>query len=369
MPLALTGCVLISLVLSLIATALARKVGERLSALDSHGVRGQVKAEIRSVPNTGGIGIALTLMLVLGGVSLAAFIWPKAAHEADTLAQLALGVRENVTLVGAFLGGLVVLHVLGVIDDRRPLPWQPKLLAMLLVPAGVALLSQTRILWLLDAHVGGAWLSVLITAIWFAVVMNAMNFLDNMDGLAGGLGAIIAAALLAIAALNGQWIIAAGAACLLGATLGFLPHNFPKARVFMGDGGSLVVGYTLAFLTVRLNYAETASGFPEWHQLFVPLVLLSIPLYDLTTVVLLRLSQGKSPFVGDLQHFSHRMARRGLGRQGAVVAIWALAGVTCAGAVVMSRSTPWQAAVIAAQTLAVLALIAFLERGVAEREP
>lgn len=369
MPLALAGCVIVSFVVSLVATGLARRVGERLAALDGQGVAGQVKAEVRRVPNTGGIGIALTLLLVLGGVGIAAQLWPEVPGDSETLADLARGVRENTALLASFLGGLFVLHLMGVVDDRRPLGWKPKLILMLAVPALVAWLGETRILWLLDAHVGGAWLSVAITALWFAVVMNAMNFLDNMDGLAGGLGAIVAAGLLAIAALNGQWIIGAGSAVLFGAALGFLPHNFPRARVFMGDGGSLVLGYAIAFLTVRLNYADTTAGEVPWHLLFVPLVLLAIPLYDFASVVLIRLSQGKSPFVGDLQHFSHRMARRGLGRTGAVVAIWALAAITGAGAVVVSRSEPWQAALIAGQTLAVLGLIAYLERGVPEREP
>ncbi len=368
MPLALTGCVLISLFVSLIATGLARRVGDRFAAHDSQGVAGQVKAEIRRVPNTGGIGIALTLILMLGGVAIAAQFWPKATSESDMLGQLAWGVRESMTLLIAFLGGLLVIHFVGIVDDRKPLPWQPKLLAMVLVPAAVVWLTQTRVLSLLDSHVGGPWLSVLMTAFWFAIVMNAMNFLDNMDGLAGGLGAILSAGLLAIAVLNQQWIIGAGGAVLLGACLGFLPHNFPRARVFMGDGGSLVLGYTLAFLTVRLNYVDSTQGQTQWHLLFVPLVLLAVPLYDFASVVLLRLSQGKSPFVGDLQHFSHRMSRRGLGKTGAVVAIWMLAAITGAGAVVMSRSSPWQAALIAGQTLTVLGLIAYLERGVPEKQ-
>lgn len=368
MPLALTGCVLISLLVSYFATGLARRLGDRLAALDGRGVTGQVKAEIRRIPNTGGIGIVATLLVVHWPIAIAALLWKAPQSDADTLAQLASGVRENVSLLALFLLGLVVLHVMGIIDDRRPLGWKPKLLVMLIVPAIVVWLSQTRVLWLLDPYVGGIWLSVLLTTLWFVVVMNAMNFLDNMDGLAGGLGAVISAGLLAIALLNGQWIIAFGAGTLLGVTLGFLPHNFPRARVFMGDGGSLAIGYTIAFLTVRLNYAEMETGGSQWHLLFVPLVLLAIPLYDFASVVLIRLSQGKSPFVGDLQHFSHRMARRGLGRTGAVVAIWILAAITGAGAVVMSRSTPWQASLIAAQTLAVLGLIAYLERGVPERE-
>ncbi|GAB5495369.1 MAG: hypothetical protein Phyf2KO_04490 [Phycisphaerales bacterium] len=363
----LAGLAAASFVLSLFATGIARKIGNQFAAHDGLGVDGQVKAEIRRVPNTGGIGIAVTLLCVLGGAAIAAWVWPASAEESGRLADLAGGVRENSTLLVSFLAGLLVIHVVGVIDDRKPLPWQPKLFVMLLVPVAVVLLSQTRVLTLLDGHVGGSWLSVLITVFWFAVVMNAMNFLDNMDGLAGGLGAIVCAGLLAISIVNEQWIIGAGSAVLMGACAGFIPHNFPRARVFMGDGGSLTVGFTIAFLTVRLNYADSQSGDSQWHLLFVPIVLLAIPLYDFVSVVLLRLSQGKSPFVGDLQHFSHRMARRGLGNRGAVVSIWVLAALTGVGAVVMSRSEPWQAALIAGQTLAVIGLIAFLERGIPEQ--
>lgn len=363
----LVSCAVVSFALSLGATGIARKVGDRLAAHDGLGVDGQIKAEIRRVPNTGGLGIAVTLLCVLGGTAIAAWLWPDSANDSSQLADLAAGVRENTTLLVSFLVGLFVVHVVGVIDDRKPLPWQPKLLVMLLVPIAVVLVSQTRVLTLLDAHVGGSWLSVLVTAFWFAVVMNAMNFLDNMDGLAGGLGVIVCAGLLAISVVNGQWIIGAGSAVLLGASAGFLPHNFPRARVFMGDGGSLALGFTIAFLTVRLNYADSGSGDPQWHLLFVPIVLLAIPLYDFVSVVLLRLSQGKSPFVGDLQHFSHRMARRGLGSRGAVVSIWMLAAMTGVGAVVMSRSEPWQAALIAGQTIAVIGLIAYLERGIPEK--
>ncbi len=362
----LAGCAVFAFILSLGATGIARRVGDRLAAHDGQGVDGQVKAEIRRVPNTGGIGIAVTLLCVLGGTALTALFWSDSGVEPSRLADLAAGVRDNSILLVSFLAGLLVIHVVGVIDDRKPLPWQPKLLVMLLVPTAVVWVSQTRVLTMLDVQVGGSWFSVLITALWFAVVMNAMNFLDNMDGLAGGLGAIVSAGLVAIAVLNEQWIIGAGSAVLLGACVGFLPHNFPRARVFMGDGGSLSLGFTIAFLTVRLNYADSENGDTQWHLLFVPFVLLAIPLYDFVSVVVLRLSQGKSPFVGDLQHFSHRMARRGLGSRGAVISIWILAAITGAGAVVMSRSEPWQAALILGQTLAVICLIAYLERGIAE---
>ncbi len=358
---------IIACLVSLIGTWLAMRAGRHLSALDNAGVEGQVKMTARPVPNTGGIGIALAIILTLAGAWVAARLLETDLASAD-VRVLAKSAADHALVVWTLIAGLFVLHVMGVIDDRKALDWKPKLGVMFLVSALVVWLTDTRVLELLDPLAHGSWLSILITVLWFVVIMNAMNFLDNMDGLAGGLGVVISGAILAIASMNGQWFIAAGAATLLGATIGFLPHNFPRARVFMGDGGSLAIGYMLAFLTVRLNFVESAVESPGWHQLFVPLVLLSIPLYDFTSVVAIRLAQGKSPFVGDLQHFSHRMARRGMGRTGAVIAIWTLAGVTCAGAVVMSRTEPWQGALVIIQTASVLMLIAFLERGVPEQE-
>lgn len=369
MPLVLAGFALTAFAVSWILTAVVVRLGHRLQTFDTAGVEGQVKAETRRIPNTGGLAIAIAILATLFAAVLAIWFGLSDRLGSDKLPNLATGVAENAKTLWIFMLGLAAMHALGLIDDRKPMHWLPKLGVMLLVPTLVAWLTDSRILTLADAHVGGSWLSIGITALWFAVVMNAMNFLDNMDGLAAGLGAIIAASLLAIASLNGQWFLAAGAATLLGATLGFLPSNFPRARIFMGDGGSLTLGYMIAFLTVRLTYLNSDSSQPHWHLLLVPAVLLAVPLYDFASVVLIRLSQGRSPFVGDLQHFSHRMDRRGLGPTGAVLSIWALTAVTGLGAVVMARTDPWQGAIIAAQTLVVLGLLAFLERGIPERRP
>ena len=369
MPLVLAGFALTAFAVSWILTAVVVRLGHRLHTFDSAGVEGQVKAETRRIPNTGGLAIAIAILATLFSAVLAIWFGISDRLGSDQLPNLATGVAENARTLWVFMIGLAAMHALGLIDDRKPLPWLPKLGIMLLVPALVVWLTDSRVLTLTDAHVGGSWLSIGITTLWFAVVMNAMNFLDNMDGLAAGLASIIAASLLAIASLNGQWFIAAGSATLLGAALGFLPHNFPKARIFMGDGGSLTLGYMIAFLTVRLTYIPSDAQHTHWHLLLVPAVLLAVPLYDFASVVLIRLAQGRSPFVGDLQHFSHRMDRRGLGNTGAVLAIWALTAITGLGAVVMARTEPWQGAIIAAQTLIVLGLLAFLERGIPERRP
>jgi UDP-GlcNAc:undecaprenyl-phosphate GlcNAc-1-phosphate transferase len=208
--------------------------------------------------------------------------------------------------------------------------------------------------------------SFVLAVLWIVAITNAFNFLDNMDGLAGGVAVICAGIFLVAALLGGQWFIAAALGLLIGAVLGFLVFNFPPARIFMGDGGSLVVGFLLAFCSLRLTYVELAPGevgAGAWWAVFTPVVVLAIPLYDLASVTVIRLAQGRSPFVGDTQHFSHRLVRRGLGRPAAVVVIWALSLATGIGGIMLGRVPGWAAGLVVAQTLAILLALALLERG------
>lgn len=363
---ALAMLIAVSAVVSFVATGAMARVGRSARAFDGEGVQGQVKAGSRRVPNIGGIGLTAGLVLPLalaGGLALSNAI-PESLISDD--------LRDG--LAGEWLSGLVAMlgllavHVLGVIDDRRPLSWRPKLLFMLLVPVVVAWLTGTRVLSAADAYVGGSWLSIGLTAIWFAAVMNAVNFMDNMDGLAAGVAGVIAACIAGVAFTQGQWLVAGASCVLLGATIGFLPHNYPRARIFMGDGGSLVLGYCLAFLTTRLTYLDSSADEPRWDRLLIPLVLLAVPLYDMLSVIVIRLSQGRSPFVGDLQHLSHRFEGRGLARPHVAAAVWALALIAGLGGIVIAEGTPRQSVFVAVQTLAALALLALLERSIPRGE-
>jgi UDP-GlcNAc:undecaprenyl-phosphate GlcNAc-1-phosphate transferase len=360
------GLMTCACIVSFLATAVLVRLGARAGALDGRGVDGQIKAAPRRVPNIGGIGVVIglagTMAAAFAAVSLG--LVPESIVSKD----LAAGVKGESIAAAIALAGLLGVHVLGLVDDRRPLPWAPKLLIMLALPAAVAWLTGTRVLTAADTYVGGAWLSVGLTALWFAAVMNAMNFMDNMDGLAGGTACVIAAAITGVAFQQQQWLVAGAAACLVGATLGFLPHNFPRARIFMGDGGSLVLGFALAFLTTRLTYVETSAPEPRWDRMVIPIVLLSVPLYDMLSVIVIRVSQGRSPFVGDLQHLSHRFEGRGLSRPRVALAVWTLAMIAGFGAVIATSGTPTQSLLVGAQTLAALALLAMVERGMPWRE-
>jgi UDP-GlcNAc:undecaprenyl-phosphate GlcNAc-1-phosphate transferase len=367
----------LTLALSLPGTMLVRRLGLRLSALDSPGVPGQVKIGPRPIPNVGGIAIFWSFTLpVLAALAAARFLpedWWAALHP--DLATHLPGLRGVIPDALVMLAGAGLLHVLGLVDDRRPLGPMLKLGVMLAVATLAVLATDTRVLTLLDAPAGGSWLSILVTVLWLVVVVNAMNFIDNMDGLSAGVGAIASACFMTVALLHGQWFVAACFALLIGALLGFLRYNIPPARIFMGDSGSTVLGFLLAFLSVRLTFVPTETWTLDtpWstttqaqpgplHAALTPLLVLAIPLYDFASVTVIRLSQGRSPFVGDLQHFSHRLVDRGLTRAQAVLVIWGATAITGIGGLSLASLAPWQAWLVVAQTLLMLGVIALFER-------
>ncbi|NBC11540.1 MAG: undecaprenyl/decaprenyl-phosphate alpha-N-acetylglucosaminyl 1-phosphate transferase, partial [Planctomycetes bacterium] len=267
------------------------------------------------VPNTGGVGIVWGVVLPMAALlGLAWLLEPAHTGRAELVAGMRAMTRGGAVLIAA----LLALHVVGVIDDRRPLPAGVKLLMQALAALAVVWFADTRVLELLDAALpGGYLLSMVLSVLWIVVITNAFNMLDNMDGLSAGVGAIAAAIFLAAALLAGQWFVAGAAALLLGVLLGFLCFNFPPATLFMGDGGSLVLGFLLSVIAVQTTYApQGVAG--RAYALLTPLVVLAVPLYDLVSVVWIRLRQRKPPWVGDTQHFSHRLVKLGLSRRRAV---------------------------------------------------
>lgn len=368
------GLIPLAFVLAWPLTMIVRRISAAMGAMDAPGVPGQVKAAPRRVPNTGGIAIfaAIAIPMLLGLALLAPVgaspdggwreepgLIPADLHE--HLPRLAHSASTALLLLGC----LAVLHVLGLIDDRRPLGPFVKLGVMTLVAVAVPILSpETRMLTMLDGHAGGSWLSIVLTVLWLLVVTNALNFMDNMDGLTAGTAAIASACFLAAALLHQQWFVGACLALLVGACAGFLVLNFPPAKIFMGDSGSLVIGFLLGFLTIRTTFVpEAAPGMPArgWYGLFMPLCVLAVPIYDFVSVVAIRLSQKRSPFVGDLQHLSHRLVGMGLSRRAAAAVIWGLTLVTGISGIVLGGLQPWQAALVGGQVLVILGLIAAFE--------
>jgi UDP-GlcNAc:undecaprenyl-phosphate GlcNAc-1-phosphate transferase len=192
------------------------------------------------------------------------------------------------------------------------------------------------------------------------LIVNAFNFLDNMDGASAGIAVITSSILFAAAAFSGQIFVGGLAIVFVGTLLGFLVFNFPPAKIFMGDAGSLVVGFFVALLSLRTTYYHQAQSGP-WYPVFMPLIVMAVPLYDFISVTLLRLSQGKSPFVGDTQHFSHRLKRHGLTDTQTVLALYLATLCTGLGAVFLYQVNLVGAILIFIQTILVLSIIAVFE--------
>src|SRR5205823_10819178 len=204
----------------------------------------------------------------------------------------------------------------------------------------------------------------ILTILWIAGITNAFNFLDNMDGLSTGVAAVCTVAFLVTTLLIGQWFVAASLALLLGALLGYLCFNFPPASIFMGDSGSLVIGFLLGVLTVRTTFLPKGVNWGAgWYAVFAPVIVLAVPLYDLIVVSIIRLSRGKSPFVGDTNHFSHRLVARGMSRRTAVLCLYLITAATSVAAIILPHvENRFAAILIFCQTLLVLGVVALLEQ-------
>ncbi|MDJ0752978.1 MAG: MraY family glycosyltransferase [Ardenticatenaceae bacterium] len=192
-----------------------------------------------------------------------------------------------------------------------------------------------------------------LTIFWILILSNAVNFLDNMDGACAGISGVAAAFILLIAAINGQELVAALAAGILGATLGFLRYNFKPARIFMGDAGSLFLGFLLAILALELNFPQN-SNFVTW---MVPLLILGVPLFDLTLVIIARLRRGVNPLTTPgKDHLSHRFVRLGFTQREAVLTLYLIGGIFGLVAIFVTQASITEGYVIGS-TIAVLVLM------------
>ncbi|MCK4957931.1 MAG: undecaprenyl/decaprenyl-phosphate alpha-N-acetylglucosaminyl 1-phosphate transferase, partial [Planctomycetes bacterium] len=171
-----------------------------------------------------------------------------------------------------------VLHVVGLWDDKKHLDPFVKLTAQFAVATIAAVFADIRVEFFIENKIFTTCLSVL----WIVTIINAFNFLDNMDGLSAGIAAIVSAVLFIAAAISGQVFIGSLALLFIGALAGFLAFNFPPAKIFMGDCGSLVIGFILAVLTLRTTYYQQApqESVGNIYAVFMPLVVMAVPLYD-----------------------------------------------------------------------------------------
>ncbi|MDJ0867007.1 MAG: MraY family glycosyltransferase, partial [Myxococcota bacterium] len=288
-----------------LATPLAILAARRLDVLDRPG---GYKAHGAPTPLLGGLAVAAGALA--GSVSAIA-----AAAPAARAALLALGAGAGVILIA------------GLLDDVRHLSAPRKFAWQLGAAAGAGLLLAALGVRL-ELYLGWSALPIgLLTALWIVGITNAVNFFDNMDGLCAGTGAIAALALALTNARSGEWEVALCASALAGACLGFLPWSWPRARIFLGDAGSMWIGFSLAALAVMGVYTRGAEA--PGLAVLTPLLVLAVPVVDAAFVLGLRLRAGHAPWRGDRRHLSHRLVSRGLRPASAVAVVWA-ASALCA---------------------------------------
>lgn len=348
--------------LSLLLTRLAIPAARRLNFVDQPGGH---KSHRESMPYGGGSAIFLSAWTLIGAALLAAEFLPQywiADHFGETLRAYVGGLRERSGQTLVILAGGLLLHVLGLFDDVRPLSALPKLVAILGVSILTAWLGDVRVAQFIHPAV-----SILLSAVWIGVIVNAFNFLDNMDGLSSGVAGICLLFFVICGLLAGQVLVPALGCVFLGAVGGFWLFNFPPARIFMGDAGSLVVGYMLAVVSILTTYYESGHDNPPF-ALAMPLVVLAVPLYDFVSVVTIRLREGRNPMKGDQRHFSHRLVERGLSRRFAVLTIYLATAATGLLATLLPKADLRATLTIVAVVLFVLAIIAILESPL-RREP
>ncbi len=340
--------------LSAILTAVVRKLAARAGFV-AHPTADRFAQT--SIPLGGGIAIFTTLMVFILAATAAIKVLP---GHLEPLAQTAnIDPVDFLNKIGQLLIMLLcifVLFVLGLWDDKKHLGPFFKLAVQFAVAIIAAAVADVRVEFFIENKI----ITSLLSAIWIVLIINAFNFLDNMDGLAAGIAVIASCILFTAAALSAQVFVGGLAIVFIGTLLGFLVFNFPPAKIFMGDAGSLVVGFFVALLTLRTTYYQEAQS-GQWYPVFLPLLVMAVPLYDFISVTLLRISQGKSPFIGDTQHFSHRLKKHGLTDTQTVLTLYLATLCTGLGATFLYQVNLAGAILIFAQTFMILAIIAIFE--------
>jgi UDP-GlcNAc:undecaprenyl-phosphate GlcNAc-1-phosphate transferase len=317
-PLVVLAVALIAFVTALFTTPYVRRLALNVGMLDATGER---RMHDQPKPRIGGIavylGFALALFSALGYlISTGQLVHPNHLYE---------GLGNLHDVIGLIFGGTLILMV-GIWDDVMNMAPRAKLLAQALV-AGISMLYGFQIHYITNpVHPGGPpiffpeWFTIVLTLLWYVGMMNAINFIDGLDGLLSGLTVISAGSLIAIDLMRGHTEIALILAALAGGALGFLRYNWNPAKIILGDSGALFIGYVFATVSI-IGASKTAFAI----SLLVPLVVLALPVLDTAAAIVRRTRAGKKIYEADRGHFHHQLIFRfGLNVRQAVLLIYAV---------------------------------------------
>ena len=311
-----------ALVIAIGGTPLVRYAALKLGILDNPSAR---KVHSAPVPLMGGLAIYVAFIAAL-------VLW---------------GERSYVNEVVGISVGATLVSIVGALDDSRGMGSYLKLLFQV-AAATVLILSGVQV------RLFHGFLDIALTLLWVVGITNAFNLLDNMDGLSSGVATIAAAFFTLLAAMSDQYLVGTLAAALCGACLGFLVYNWNPARVFMGDTGSLFLGFLLAAVGIKLRFPANSASI-TW---MIPILVLALPLFDTTLVFFSRLRRGRNPLTTPgKDHVSHRLARRTGSQREAVLLCYLITGGTGLAAIFLTQAN-LQEALIVGSTALLIALFA-----------
>ncbi len=302
---------LLGAVLSLGFTPVFQKIAEKTDFMDRPKCEDH-KKHAKATPLLGGAAMfsAWILAIILGYVAINAF---NSGTVSKDLSNNISGVnyvggRVFFICLGAFLATM-----LGLFDDKFSLKAGTKFLGQFVIAAVAVTLGGIKI----SVFFNNPAIIWCISVFWIMLLINAINFFDNMDGLAVGTVTIAMALFTAVAAMNGQYFIAVFGALTCGICVGFWFFNHSPATIFMGDSGSHLLGYLLAVMSASVTYFSRDYSLTRF-PILIPLFILAIPLFDTFSVVAIRLYHHKPVYIGDHNHLSHRFVKMGMSRKRAV---------------------------------------------------
>lgn len=347
----------VSFLLTLNLTPRVARWAVRAGFLDFPDAR---KRHGRPVPYGGGVAVAAGLITtILGGVMA---VW---LHSCFELLEGFPGLDEHLggilhrlpRLMAILLGGTGFL-LIGLVDDKIKLTPRFRLAVETLVALSVSVSIEPLSLFLgegLAARAAG----YAATTFWIVAIANMFNLLDHFDGISAGVALIAGLTLLVVALVTEQLFLAAMLSALIGALGAFLVFNFPPAKIFLGDAGSLFIGYMLAILCVDFTFYR--APYPLYSYL-VPFAVLAVPMFDTGVVCVLRIRAGRSILEADRRHLAHRLSALGLPPRAVVAVVYGLTMISGIGATLMYQVNAGGAMAVVAQILGILIIVTVLER-------
>ena len=275
---------------------------------------GHRKIHHQPIALAGGLAVGTSLALVFTG---SLFIIQLPILPEEVLGSLRYGFQQRGIQVMGLLGGMTIMLGIGLWDDKHLPKPGPKFIAQTVAALLVAACG-IRITLFVD----NPFFSYFVTWFWILLVVNACNFVDNMNGLCAGLGAITALFFGIHSAMHTHYLVACLAFTVSGGLAGFLPFNYPKAKSFLGDSGSHLTGFLMAVLSILPHFYH--EGQPNRWAVISPLPILGVFLIDFTWVVLYRLRIGQPIYQGDNNHLSHKLVQNGNSQSRAVAILWLL---------------------------------------------